>query len=501
MVTMAILAVVLIGVAALALDLGRVFVLRTEMQNAVDAAALAAAKELNGENGAQPRARAVARDLLIHQNHFARVKELLGQTALPDDAFAFYCSIGSRYDVGLTCAGAAEGNRVLATGDGDTHYVRVRLEPRDGDGHYVVDLFFLPVLSLVSEDVATTAALNAEAVAGRHFFTCHYPPLMMCDPFENGMAVSGVNSLQEAVNQGYLNPGDMVVMKYQSNTWAPGNFAFLLPGEPGQYYTGAKTLGEYIANPGEQSCTPPLVMTKPGSVQSYPMWAMNTYFDLYEKPQHYDYDEYPPAPDVMEFPMDTGWKPWDTGGRFGNGQWDRASYWAAYHSGHSQPSGWDGMSRWDAYNWEISSGNLPCDPRGADAALGNADDIVCPAGPVHIDADHYPLSYTDPAPTPSRPDRVLDGYPDAGHVFFDAVPHAMPNSVPERRRLFVASVACDAQGVRGNTQAVAGAFAEFFVLQRAKQGASAGDIDYVTEFIGLASEEDEDFHVDVQLYE
>lgn len=47
---------VLIGMIGLAIDLGRMFVIKTELQNAADACALAAAKELDGIGGAKLRA-------------------------------------------------------------------------------------------------------------------------------------------------------------------------------------------------------------------------------------------------------------------------------------------------------------------------------------------------------------------------------------------------------------------------------------------------------------
>lgn len=47
---------VLIGMIGLAVDLGRMFVIKTELQNAADACALAAARELDGISGAKQRA-------------------------------------------------------------------------------------------------------------------------------------------------------------------------------------------------------------------------------------------------------------------------------------------------------------------------------------------------------------------------------------------------------------------------------------------------------------
>lgn len=68
---MAVLIVVLIGIAALVLDLGRVLTLRADMQAAADAAALAAAVELDGKPGAIDRARSAARFLISHDSRFA----------------------------------------------------------------------------------------------------------------------------------------------------------------------------------------------------------------------------------------------------------------------------------------------------------------------------------------------------------------------------------------------------------------------------------------------
>ena len=69
----ALILVILIGIAAFSLDLGRLYVLQTEMQNAVDAAVLSAAVELDGESGALDRARTAAnQEMLNHLAHFSK---------------------------------------------------------------------------------------------------------------------------------------------------------------------------------------------------------------------------------------------------------------------------------------------------------------------------------------------------------------------------------------------------------------------------------------------
>src|SRR5713101_8096295 len=52
----ALLLVALIGISALAIDIGRQFSLQTQMQAIADALALAGARELNQQSGAQARA-------------------------------------------------------------------------------------------------------------------------------------------------------------------------------------------------------------------------------------------------------------------------------------------------------------------------------------------------------------------------------------------------------------------------------------------------------------
>jgi hypothetical protein len=580
----AILLVVLIGIAALALDIGRVLVLRTEMQNAADSAALAAARELDGQSGAVARAMAAARDLLIHEGHHAKAAELLGGSmASGATPFRFFCAIGSQYDEGNTCTGTAiddgsvDDGKIPATSDEDAHYVRVTLQPHDDTDAYRVALFFLPVLS--SDH---TQDVYASAVAGRHFSICNYPPVMICDPFEDDAANVGVDNFRDAVDANIIEPGDMMVLKYQGPdaAWAPGNFAFLSPGVPGDYQTGARAVGEYLANPCQQPCTPPIVKTKPGSVESWPVWGLNTYFEVYGQGS-FSPGEYPPAPNIIEYPGDTGYKSWDTGNRFGNGNWDWQDYRDLYHKrvvggtveydpGFANLSG---MTRWEVYNREIGEegdgnphGYLPLnpDPDGPDGlnsadtgkakddldnmdpakvALADAEEplcteseCVCPtAGSCSPSSPGHP-SYTDPWTCSSKGRKVPgvadcedvepagsssyptnffpDGRPDANDMYFDGTTPkeceairqgetpSTPNSLPERRKLFVAVIQCNSQIVHGSTNPVVRTFAEFFVLQRARiDKIDNRKIDVTTEFMGLVDEKESNYHVEVQLYE
>lgn len=564
----AVLLVVLIGIAALGIDLGRVLVFRSEMQNAVDDAALAGAAELDGKPGARARAMSAARNLLVHSGHHATVSELLGD-AMPsdEDTFEFFCYIGSQYDIEGACTGTAidddgdgDDDKILATGDEDAHYVRVKLLPdAENRDAYVVPLYFLPVLSFFSGDLKNFQEVAAGALAGRHYFMCNYPPVMICDPFENGAAIPGVNNFKEAVDQGYLETGDTVLLKYQGPdaAWTPGNFAFLTPGVSGDYETGARAIGEYLANPCSQPCTPPVVRTKPGSVESWPVWGINTVFETYEHGA-FNPDDYPPAPNIVEYPSppnstETA-KSWDSSGRFFEGDWSWLAYRNEFHNwraGGVDPGFEDlsGMTRWEVYNLEIATGFLPYNPDGADNVSGTADDLTppsppnqlacvfnsdenCPAPPsgytMTRDYDN-PWScrssgYNPPGSWPRCRDIEPDGdaypvntFPEgraaSNNLHFDSPPQkceairagedpSTPNSIPERRTMYVAIIQCVAQDVHGASSPVADAFAQFFLTQRARiDKVDNRKLDVITEFMGLVDDKDAEYHVEVQLYE
>ncbi len=453
LVMMALLIVVLIGIAALALDFGRVVALRAEMQNAVDAAALAGAVELDGKDGARLRARTAARNALIHDSRWARVAELLGDTSLPEEAFEYFCIIGSVNDVSdddapRYCAGSQTAARLWpATSDAETHYIRVRLDPEVAE-HFRVDLIFLPVLQAFGIDTATVVALNATATAGRHFYECNYPPMMLCDPFES---VGSHFKDEMAAGQG-------IKLRAQgggASFWAGGNFGFLVPSGGGP---GAANVALYLADEGLTGCTPSRVATEPGEMTMTTTSALNTRFDQYNAPNPFNRPNaparWPPAPNVVSYPDDLSFV--DVGNsRFGNGNWDFDAYWAAKHAGAPKPNAWSNANRprrWDVYKWEIDNGAIP-----------------------------------------------LAGQPNPAHLYTGDYPP--PRSVAERRVLHVAVISCAALGVHGASEVTLfepDGFAEMF-LYRSADGPPGATI--YAEYMGWSTEEDANYHADIQLYQ
>ncbi|MCW8957737.1 MAG: pilus assembly protein TadG-related protein [Gammaproteobacteria bacterium] len=451
---------ILLGVAALALDLGRLYVLKSEMQNAADAAALAGAAELNAKSDAIERAELAAKGLLAHNSHFAKVKELLGSNVEID--ITFYCSIGGSQDAGAICdvgvADPDDSNKIIIPSEDDdvyVHYIRVTLNPEsvddegeDNKERYGIDLYFLPVLSVIGIDTSKQAVTTATALAGRHFYFCNYPPVMMCDPFE-GVA-GGMRENIEA--------GQQILLKAQSSAWAPGDFAFLdLDRFPGG---GAGDAMHALADEGSLGCTPPLVLAEPGGMTNKTAAGINTRFGEYGK-FGLTADDYPPSPNVTSYggyddvpqsaPGEDGKIQWRdenlqdldavSTNRIGNGEWDRDDYFTTYHSGVIRPAGWASMSRKQVYNWELSSDNVPVSP------------------------DHTPGS-------------------------------------ADRRVFFVAVLSCNALNVHGASATIPirepDGFAELFITERV---AGPPDTNVLVEFMDWASEEDANYHVTVQLYE
>ncbi|MEX0618119.1 MAG: pilus assembly protein TadG-related protein [Pseudohongiellaceae bacterium] len=459
LVLMTVLLAVLVGFGAVAIDLGRIFVLRSEMQNAADAAAIAAAMELDGSAGARARAEAAARTLLQHNSRFAEVNNLLGG----DITLDYYCAIGSRYDpdedeIDVFCSNGYVDGKSVATSDMESHYVRVNLDPTDNSVAYSVQLSFLPALNgILDYTVQDRAFLSATATGGRNIYMCHFPPVMLCNPFEGTTLAFDEE----------MNAGEQIILKQQgSDTWAPGNFTFLQPdNSPGG---GAPEVSGYLADDHATGCKAPIITTSTGSMTNQTASGLNTRFDVYDNPAPYNRpdapDNWPPAPNVIDYPHDQNWRAIDD--RFGMGDWDRDSYFATYHDWqlHGRPGGWADMTRWEVYNWEISESKLP---------------------------SKDPFQSTD--------DTSYDGIPDPTHLYTGTYPPAV--SSPDRRSFHVAVVNCQAHGLSGTkTIPIVSpeGFAKLFITELVSK---PPDSEVWVEYVEWADEAGENLHTDVQLYE
>ena len=455
LVMMAVMAAVLIAIAALVLDIGRVMVLRADMQAAADAAALAAAHELDGRPDTFSRARTAARDLLTHDGRFARVRDLLGEEGLPDQAFTFYCVIGARYDVtpdlpgfGEYCSGSEESpGKYLAIRGAEANYIQVRLDHSMVEGgRFVTELMFLPVLRVMGEEPATEVGLRARALAGRSHFACNYPPMLMCDPFEG----TG-DRFRDRMTVG----GHIQLKQQGANQWSPGNFGFLEPAAGGP---GAGDVALHLADEGLTGCEPPVFTTQTGGMTQKTTAALNTRFDIYGPPAPFNRPDapanWPPAPNVSAYPLDNSLEM--TESRLGRGDWDFEGYWATHHPTRVAPGGWNNLSpptRWQVYNWELNNSAVPA-----------------------------------------------AGQPDPAHLYLGDYPP--PPSVAERRLLHVGVVSCQALGLTGGkSDGVVfepDGFARIFLIAPSEGPPNA---EIYGEYTGWSGRGDKEIHVDIQLYE
>jgi hypothetical protein len=153
---------VVIGLAALALDGGRLMSLQTQMQNAADALALAGAAELDRRPDSIIRAEAAIRGLLANPINGAGP----GQVAQVD-TITFLSSLPANDDLPITTRNLTEDPTLAA-------YVEVSVKP-------IAMQMILPV-SLASgrQDVA----VGAQSVAGYDEIVCDALPVFVCNPFE-----------------------------------------------------------------------------------------------------------------------------------------------------------------------------------------------------------------------------------------------------------------------------------------------------------------------------
>lgn len=265
--TVALSLTALIAVGGIAFDYARMASLDTELQDAADQAALAAAGQLDGQAGACARAAAAASTMVNNNTLFAN--ETGGARAIVVDNEGTCDSSGKirfykSYDQATDTPGPA------ATTDADAKVVIVAINPRQA---------FFALTPIVAS--FTSGNLNAEAVASLGSAICKVPPVMICNPDE---PAGNTNP-----NYGF-NPGTLVgkglklvsVGNSGSTAWAPGDFGYLNTGSStsNPNVELRQALG-WTGAPGD--CSPLSgVQTRTGAGTPVTQ-ALNTRFDVYEK--------------------------------------------------------------------------------------------------------------------------------------------------------------------------------------------------------------------------
>ena len=490
----------LLGAGGIAFDYARMASMDTELQNAADQAALAAASQLDGQTGACVRAAAAASSLLTNMTLFSNdpdassaavaIPASAGENCAGNDFIKFYQS----YDRVNDTFGS------LATGDGNAKVVRVYVDERE------VVFALTPVVAAFN-----SGKIGAEAVASLGSAICKMPPVMICNPDEVGGNTSFNPSLYTGKGLRLTSVGG------GGGGWVPGNFGYLdtnVDEVNGAVNQLRAALG-WNSPPGE-CVTANGVDTKPGATVTVTD-ALNTRFDIYQNdntsclnggtcspsinatkdvarpanansgngckfgnngwelpPGYYGSGNFPAptsaaalptsaTPSTMGYSRDICHAVSSSGvcisgyeGRIGDGNWDRDAYFRVNYvrtapGNAGQPVG----SRWTAAEWKANTGLSP--------------DVSPIISGTNLPNPAYASRYNVYAWEIENQGDLIDGVTILGpRVVSGSGANALTSygapqcgtgltpgaTTPDRRRISVAVVNCQANGVAGNSDDV-----------------------------------------------
>lgn len=441
MLLFSVMAPVIIGLIALSYDSGRYMTLNTELQDLADAAALAGAKELDGQNATETRpsaiqrATAAATSLLANDPRFASVND--GMQILQP---VFYETLGGGPTTDSTKA----------------QFIKVTTVTRTMDVRLMQTVMAGP-----------DANTSAQAVAGSTVVACKVPPLMICAPDNDVTLFNPVRGRLYRLKAG------------GGGSFVPGVMGVLDP--PGMTNSGGNLTRDLLAASDPNFCFVSGVSAKTGNNAGPVENGINVRFDMYSNASGGGLKAFPPAPNItkgmmvknpgksncsyepaavsdnaMGLPRGTP-EPPDVPFGAGSVDWDRTGYWNKNHATKAKPSGWDAMTRWEVYLWELS--------------LYSSSDLPYP--------QQMPSSPTKEVPT--------------AQCYTDPVEPTTAN----RRAIYAAVVNC--AGVTGNSVPVmpVNRYAKFFITEPASTN---GDI--FAEFVEMVIPGDNNgvLHHIVQLY-
>lgn len=254
----------LIGIGGVGFDYGRMMAMDSELQNAADAAALAAATQLNGQTDAMNVAVAAANSAFataaspfINETRLSNVDDDGDGDTRPITqlSFAFY----SDYDHDTDNGGAGEGPTGLldpATDDGeDAKVVVVTVNGRE--------LFYAltPVVGAIS-----SGEIAASATATLQQGTCDVVPMMFCAPNPDF-------GTETDIGKGMR----LHMLPNATDAFSPGNFGFL----DIEYNTSGNPNRRLGINTQGGVCVSGVVESDPGDRASE-VPPFNTRFERYE---------------------------------------------------------------------------------------------------------------------------------------------------------------------------------------------------------------------------
>jgi Flp pilus assembly protein TadG len=385
----------LIGAAGIAFDYARMASLDTELQSAADQAALAAASQLDGEDGACGRAVAAARELLANQTVMGNDGGGLAVTIADSAVCTSDTEIVDDPDASIRFFEDKAG-LIPATDNLGANFVEVVVDSRRAS------FALTPVVSAFS-----SGDLSARARAGLGTALCKVPPLMICNPTPgvevdwNAMRGRGVQAVAGAGwtpgGFGYIGPNDanatQMGLAFQNpvfqcqeinaeenvSTGAPAP-AIVAVNTRFDVYDMSGGAGQVLTPCLGAACPPALNVTK-DLVRSGTGTTGNSckiHNNGWQLPA--TNRRFRPVPtagtdplrliqtagqpiDAMGLPRDnchyTSFAaPAGTCSRLGNGDWARGDYFHKYHPTDT-PAGAGTMTRYETYLWEITNSSIP----------------------------------------------------------------------------------------------------------------------------------------------
>ena len=212
----------LIAVGGIAFDYARMASMDTELQNAADQAALAAASQLDGQAGACSRAAAAARNMISNLTYMANDGASNAVVIANEPACDATGNVRFFQNVTKTTA---------ATADDNAKFVEIRVNPR------TAVYALTPVVAAFS-----SGQLTARAFAGLGEAICRVPPLMLCNPNESADPDFTIAN--------YIGKGIRLVANDGGGSYGPGLFGFLEVGQGNGAIELAKVLGRQ-GDPGD----------------------------------------------------------------------------------------------------------------------------------------------------------------------------------------------------------------------------------------------------------
>ncbi|QGZ96590.1 pilus assembly protein TadG-related protein [Terricaulis silvestris] len=382
----ALTATVTFGIVGLAVDVSRAMIVRSEAQAGADALALAAASQLDGTPSAIARANTAIANLVENSQRFAST----GPGPVSFSSVRFLSGLPSSDNSPITGA-------FVTTDPLLARFVEVTTAPLSHSNTFLLAVGATPSINI-----------STDAVAGCNQAICRAPPMMICNPAEQGNPGASFDiDVWRGRQIKFLHQGGA------GASWAPGNFGYLEVNG-----SGANALRDALASiNGGNICYGRSVTTEPGAKNGASN-ALNVRFGIYQNPGFGNASNNPTfAPDVNVRAMPRDLVFTGPANRFGNGHWNCNAYWSANFASSSVPkpagctASTSGYTRFEQYEYEIAHGLDLQSPANAANELADRRIIYvavvnCLDENVHGSMSVRPLTYlkvflTEPVNDPS----------------------------------------------------------------------------------------------------